>query len=142
VCAVSKEKCEELARRPVTPPVRGVAILIGIMIGCILAYAYQVNLPTLFYEMNVASLVVFVAIPLFSGFVVGLLSPLTCARDGLLVGLLSGLFNAIIATIKLIYATTLEPGEVYAFAVFAIMSISIWMILAAMAAYFAKRFYE
>jgi len=46
------------------------------------------------------------------------------------------------ATIKLIYAPEWEIGEVYAFSVFAIMSVFVWMILAAAAAELAKRFYE
>jgi Na+/proline symporter len=131
----------ELAKKPVAP-IRAVSILVGVMIGCILAYAYQVNLPTLFYEMNVAGLVAFVAIPMLAGFVVGLLNPSTGMRDGLLVGLLSGLFNSIMATIKLIYAPEWKIGEVYAFSVFAIMSVFVWMILGAVAAELAKRFYE
>jgi len=131
----------ELAKKPVAP-IRAVSILVGVMIGCILAYAYQVNLPTLFYEMNVAGLVAFVAIPMLAGFVVGLLNPPSGVRDGLLVGLLSGLFNSIMATIKLIYVPELQVSEIYAFSVFAIMSVFIWAILGAAAAELAKRFYE
>jgi len=124
------------------PPVRVISILVGIMIGCVLAYAYQVNLPTLFYEMNVASLAVFVTIPVLAGFVSALLHPAMAVKNGLYVGFFSGLFNSIIATIKLIYAPALMPSEVYAFSVFAIMSIFIWTILAAAAAVLAQRFYE
>lgn len=131
----------ELAKKPVAP-IRAVSILVGVMIGCILAYAYQANLPTLFYEMNVAGLVAFVAIPMLAGFVVGLLNPPSGVRDGLLVGLLSGLFNSIMATIKLIYVPELQVSEIYAFSVFAIMSVFIWAILGAAAAELAKRFYE
>ena len=130
-----------LANKPVAS-IRAVSILVGVIIGCVLAYAYQVNLPTLFYEVNVASLVVFAAVPLLTGFVVGLLNPSTGMRDGLLVGLLSGLFSSILATIKLIYAPVLEIGEAYAFSLFAIMSVFVWMVLAAAAAELAKRFYE
>jgi len=131
----------ELAKKSVVP-IRAVSILVGVMIGCILAYAYQVNLPTLFYEMNVAGLVAFVTIPMLAGFVVGLLNPPSGVRDGLLVGLLSGLFNSIMATIKLIYVPELQVSEIYAFSVFAIMSVFIWAILGAAAAELAKRFYE
>jgi len=131
----------ELAKKPVAP-IRAVSILVGVMIGCILAYAYQANLPTLFYEMNVAGLVAFVAIPMLAGFVVGLLNPPSGVRDGLLVGLLSGLFNSIMATIKLIYVPELQVSEIYAFSVFAIMSVFIWAILGAAATELAKRFYE
>ena len=130
-----------MANKPVAS-IRAVSILVGVIIGCVLAYAYQVNLPTLFYEVNVASLVVFAAVPLLTGFVVGLLNPSTGMRDGLLVGLLSGLFSSILATIKLIYAPVLEIGEAYAFSLFAIMSVFVWMVLAAAAAELAKRFYE
>jgi hypothetical protein len=79
---------------------------------------------------------------MLAGFVVGLLNPLAGTRDGLLAGLLSGLFNSIMATIKLIYAPEWKIGEVYAFSVFAIMSVFVWMILGAAAAELAKRFYE
>jgi len=122
--------------------VRSVSILAGIMLGCILAYAYQANLPTLFYEMNVASLVVFIAIPTLVGFIVGLLSPPTGFRDALIVGLLTGVFNSIIATIKLIFVSTLDPSEIYAFSLFAVMSVFIWMLLASVAAVVAVKFYD
>ena len=131
-----------MAKNP-EPPVRVISILVGIMIGCILAYAYQVNLPTLFYETYVwASLVVFVTIPVLAGFVSGLLHPAMAMKNGLYVGFFSGLFNSILATVKLIYAPALVPNEVYAFSVFAIMSIFIWMVLAAAAAMLSEKFYE
>jgi len=131
-----------LTEKPPVVPIRAVSILVGVMIGCIFAYAYQVNLPTLFYEMNVTSLVVFVAIPMLAGFVVALLHPATAVRNGLCVGFFSGLFNSIATIIKLIYVSILEVGEVYAFSLFAIISVFVWMILAAAAAELAKRFYD
>jgi len=138
-----------LAKEPPVVPIRAVSILVGVMIGCIFAYAYQVNLPTLFYEMNVYgvvgllySLVVFLTIPMLAGFIVGLLHPVMAVRNGLYVGLISGLFNSIIATVKLIYATDLAPSETYAFSLFAIASVFVWMVLAAVAAELASRFYE
>jgi len=131
-----------MAKKP-EPPIRVISILVGIMIGCILAYAYQVNTPTLFYETYVwASLAVFVTIPVLAGFVSALLHPAMAMKNGLYVGFFSGLFNSIIATIKLIYTSDLVPSEVYAFSVFAIMSIFIWMILAAATAVLAEKFYE
>lgn len=131
-----------MAKKP-EPPIRVISILVGIMIGCILAYAYQVNLPTLFHETYLwASLVVFVAIPVLAGFVSALLHPSLAMKNGLYVGFFSGLFNSILATIKLIYAPALIPSEVYAFSLFAIMSVFIWMILAAATAVLAQRFYE
>ena len=131
-----------MANKTPIAPIRAVSILVAIIIGCILAYAYQANLPTLFFEMNVPSLVVFLAIPLLAGFVVGLLYPVMAVRNGLLVGLISGLFNSIVATIKLIYAPTPSLGEAYAFSLFAIVSVFAWMVLAAVAAELATRFYE
>jgi hypothetical protein len=122
--------------------VRVVSILLGVIVGSVLAFAYQANLPTLFFEINVASLVVFAAIPLLAGFLVGVLHPPTGVRDGLLVGLLTGLVNSIIATVKLIFAEKLATGEVYAFALFAVMSVFIWMILGAAVAALASRLYE
>jgi hypothetical protein len=130
-----------MAKKP-EPPIRVISVLVGIMIGCILAYAYQVNLPTLFYEMSVGSLVVFVAIPVLAGFVSGLLHPALAMKNGLYVGFFSGLFNSISATIKLIFATILFPGDVYAFPFFAIISIFVWMVLAAAAAMLAQSFYD
>jgi hypothetical protein len=130
-------------------PIRVISILVGIMIGCVLTYAYQVNLPTLFFEINgysvvglLYSLVVFVTIPVLAGFVSALQHPAMAVKNGLYVGFFSGLFNSILATIKLIYAPALIPSEVYAFSVFAVMSVFIWMILAAAAAVLAQRFYE
>jgi len=63
-------------------------------------------------------------------------------KNGLYVGFFSGLFNSILATIKLIYAPALMPNEVYAFSVFAVMSVFSWMILAAVAAVLAEKIYE
>ena len=131
-----------MAEKTPVAPIRAVSILVAIIIGCILAYAYQANLPTLFFEMNVASLVVFLAIPMLAGFLVGLLYPVMAVRNGLLVGLISGLFNSIVATIKLIYAPTPSLDETYAFSLFAIVSVFAWMVLAAVAAELATRFYE
>ena len=137
-----------MAKNP-EPPIRVVSILVGIMVGCVLAYAYQVNLPTLFFEINgyslvglLYSLVVFVTIPVLAGFVSALLHPAMAVKNGLYVGFFSGLLNSILATIKLIYAPALMPNEVYAFSVFAVMSIFIWAILAAAAAVLAQRFYD
>ncbi len=131
-----------MAKEP-EPPIRVISILVGIMIGCILAYAYQVNMPTLFYETYVwASLAVFVTIPVLAGFVSALLHPAMAVKNGLYVGFFSGLFNSVIATIKLIYTSDLVPSEVYAFSVFAIMSVFIWMILAATAAVLAQKLYD
>jgi hypothetical protein len=96
----------------------------------------------LFFEMNVASLVVYASIPLFVGFLVGLLNPTSGIRDGLLVGMIIGLVNSVIATVKLIFASTLATGEVFAFALFALMSVFIWMILATAAAALASQLYE
>jgi len=129
-----------LAKTPVVS-IRMVSILVGIMLGFILAYAYQVNLPTLFDEMNVATLVVFVTIPALTGFVVGLINPPTGMRDALIAGFLTGLFNSIIAAIKLIFVSTLTLSEIYAFSLFAIMAVFAWMILASMAAVLATKFY-
>ena len=131
-----------MAKKPITPPIRGLSILMGVIIGSLLAYAYQVNLPTLFYEINVASLVVFVSIPLITGFIVGLLHPTMAFKNGVYAGLLVGLFNSIVASVKLIYETTLQASEVYAFSMFAVMSVFIWAFLAAVAAWLAQKFYE
>ena len=122
--------------------VRVVSILLGIIVGSVLASVYQANLPTLFFEINVASLVVFAAIPLLAGFLVGVLHPPTGVRDGALVGLLTGLVNSVIATVKLIFESTLATGEVFAFGLFAVMSVFIWMVLGAAAALLASRLYE
>ena len=131
-----------MAKRP-EPPIRVISILVGIMVGCILAYAYQMNLPTLFYETDMwASLVVFVTIPVLAGFVSALLHPALAIQNGLYAGFFSGLFNSILATVKLIYAPVLMPSEVYAFSVFAVMSVFSWMVLAATAAVLAQRFYD
>jgi hypothetical protein len=131
-----------MAKKPPVPPIRAISILVGVTIGCILAYVFQVNLPTLFFEMNVASLVVFLAIPLLVGFIVGLLSPDLAVRNGLYVGFFAGLFNSIVATIKLIFAPILIPTEAYAFSVFAVMSVFVWAVLAASSAMLAQRFYD
>jgi len=139
-----------MAKKP-EPPIRAISILVGIMIGCVLAYIYQVSLPTLFSQTWVFpqmstwdSLVIFVTIPVLAGFVSGLLYPALAMKNGLYVGFFSGLFNSILATIKLIYTPPLiREGEVYAFfSFFAIMSVFIWMILAAAATMLAQRFYD
>jgi len=125
------------------PPIRLISILVGTMIGCILTYAYQVNLPSLFHETYLwASLVVFVAIPVMAGFVSGLLHPTMAMKNGLCVGFFSGLFNSILATVKLIYSPIVITMEVYAFSLFAVMSVFIWTILGAVSALLARRVYD
>lgn len=138
-----------MSKKTQVVPIRALSILVAVIIGCISAYAYQVNLPTLFYGMDVYgtvgllySLVVFVAVPLLAGFVAGLLYPEMVVRNGLYVGLIVGVFNSVIAGIKLIYAPETAPGEVYAFSLFAILSVFLWMIFAAVAAELGSRFYE
>jgi len=131
-----------MAKKQVAPPMGVIAILLGAIIGAILTYAYQMNLPTSFYETNAASLVVFVAIPLITGFIVGLLSPANAFRNSLFAGALVGLFNSVLGGINLIYATTLREGEVYAFALFAIVAVFIWALLAAIAAWLGQKVYE
>lgn len=130
----------------VEPPIRAISIFVGIMIGCILAYIYQVNCEhaTLFYEMNVASLVVFFTIPMLVGFVSALLHPAFAMKNGLYAGFFSGLFNSVLATIKLIYTppALIMSNEFNAFPLLAIMSVFTWMILASAAAVLAQKFYE
>lgn len=127
--------------RPVAS-LRLVSILIGIIIGAVLAYAYQVNLLTLPESLNATSLVVFVSIPLLVGFLVGLLDPEKGVKDGALAGFISGLFNSVIAAVKFIFMSTLAADEVFAFSLFAIMSIFIWTILAGASAELATKLYE
>lgn len=128
------------------PPLRLISVLVGLMVGFILSYAYQVNLPTLIYEMNpaflLASAVVYVSVPLMAGFVTALLQPEMALKNSILVGLVSGLFNSVVATIKLIYAPAIKPGELYAFAVFAVMSVFVWVVLAMLAALLATKIFE
>lgn len=130
-------------------PIRPLSILVGVIVGFILSYAYQVHLPTLFYEIDgysivglLYSLVVFVAVPLLAGFAVGLLYTDMVIRNGLYVGLIVGVFNSVIASVKLIFAPDLVLREIYAFSLFAIVSVFVWMVLAAVAAELASRFYE
>jgi len=131
-----------MSKRP-EPPIRAISILVGIMIGCVLAYAFQVNIPTLFHETYVwASLVIFVTTPVLAGFVTGLIHPELALKNGMYVGFFSGIFNSIIAAIKFVYATEVMPSEIYAFSMFIIVSVFLWMILAATAAILAQKFYE
>jgi Na+/proline symporter len=122
--------------------VRFVSVLIGIIVGIVLAYAYQVNLETLPDKLNVTSLVVFASIPLLAGFLVGLLDPEKGVKDGLLVGLITGVFNSVVATVKFIFTSTLTANEVFAFSLFAVMSVFIWVVLAGASAELATRVYD
>lgn len=131
-------------------PVRTLSVLIGVGVGCILSYAYQVNMPTLSYERPLwDSFVIFASIPVLAGFVGGLLHPASALKNGLYIGFFSGVFNSILATVKmiLIYTPGVALNEVYgfgvySFCVFAVISIFIWMILAAAAGVLAEKFYE
>jgi len=131
-----------MAKNEVGPPKRAVSILVGILVGCVLAYAYQVNLPTLFYEMNVATLVAFAAVPMLTGFITALLQPEMALKNSIITGFISGLFNSVIATIKMIYTSPMEIAELYAFSVFAVFSVFVWMILAGAVALLAAKIYE
>lgn len=133
------------------PPIRIISILVGIMIGCVLAYAYHVNLPIFssdapfwFSGMFLwTGLVVFLTIPVLAGFVSALLHPTLAMRNGLYVGFFTGLFNSILGAIKLIYTVSpLEPATVNAFSLFAIVSIFTWTMISAAGALLGPKFYE
>ena len=136
-----------LADKPPVVTVRALCILVGVIIGCVFAYAYQASLPTVFYEIDgysislLYSLVAFFAVPMLAGFVVGLSHPTMAIRNGLIVGLITGIFNSIIASIKFIYAPVLDPGDVYGFSMFAITSVLLWTVLAGLAAGLSSRFH-
>lgn len=121
---------------------RLVSILIGIIIGAILVYAYHVSFVTLPDQLEVTSLIVFASIPLFVGLLVGFFDPEKALKDGVLVGFVIGVFNSVVAAVKFIFLSTLTVSEVYSFALFAIVSIFAWTVLAGAAAMLASKLYE
>ena len=131
------------------PPLRALSIILGTAIGCVFSYAFQTNLPTLLHEPKSPflggiwmSLIIFAGIPVLAGFVGGLLQPALAMKNSLYIGFFSGVFNSILATLKMIYSTSVTLNEVYGFCVFTVISIFIWMILAAAGGALAEKFYE
>jgi uncharacterized membrane protein YeaQ/YmgE (transglycosylase-associated protein family) len=112
------------------------------MIGAFLGYIYQITL--WMYQMELWgwwSLIALITIPALAGFIAGLIDPAMAMQNGLFIGLLSGVINAIMASIRLIYLPILpEVAVLYAFSFFAIMSIFLWMFIASAAGLLAKRY--
>jgi uncharacterized membrane-anchored protein len=100
------------------------------------------NLPSLVYDMNPASLLVFVTIPMLAGFTTGIIHPKKAIVNGLYAGLLSGVVNAIMAAFKMLFKPELTWQELYAFVFFAIASIFLWMIITCAAALLGKKAYS
>ena len=125
-----------------TRRIRVISVLVGTMIGCLLAYIFQVTL--WMYEIESWgwwSLIVLITIPALAGFIAGLIDPAMAMQNGLYIGLLSGVVNAIMASVRLIYLRRLpEVTVLYAFSFFAIMSIFLWMFIASAAGLLAKRY--
>lgn len=131
------------------PPIRFISILVAIVIAAVLSYAYHVVLPSfpmvttippdrIYFEMGVASLITFITIPMLTGFTTGLIHPKRAVANGLYVGLLSGVVNSIIASIKILFKPYLTWDEIYVFAFFVIISIFLWMIATAASTLLAK----
>ena len=122
--------------------IRLLSVLVGTMIGCFLAYIYQVTL--WMYEIELWgwwNVIALITIPALAGFIAGLIDPVMAMQNGLYIGLLSGVVNAIMASIKLIYLPILPSVTVlYAFSFFTIMSIFLWMFIASAAGLLAKQY--
>jgi hypothetical protein len=130
--------------------IRILSVLIGILIGSVLAYIYQMTLwryeigfvyqITPFY-LSVWNLVALITIPALAGFISGLIDPVMAMQNGLYIGLISGVVNEIMASIRLLLLPTIpEVTVLYAFSFFAIMSIFLWMFIASVAGLLAKRY--
>ena len=139
---VGKLREEEAKEMSKPPTIRMLSLLVGTMIGCFLAYFYQTNL--WMYEIELWgwwSLTALITIPALAGFIAGLIDPPMAMQNGLYTGLLSGVVNAIMASIKLIYLPELPSVTVlYGFSFFTIMSIFLWMFIASAAGLLAKRY--
>ncbi len=124
-------------------PLRGLSIIVAVIVASVLAYSYQMNLPSLVYDPpNLASLLAFVTIPLLAGFILAIIYPEKAILDGLVVGLLSAIVNSIMATLKLLFRSGTPPiPGVYAFAFFSIISIFLWMILASVSTMLGRQVY-
>lgn len=139
-----------MSRRPEIA-LRGLSILVSVIVACVLAYGYQMSLPSLVYvsesepiemhEMRVVSLLVFVTIPMLGGFVVGMIDPENAVINGLYAGLISGVVNSIMASLKTLFVYELGLEDIYAFAFFAIMSIFLWMVVTAATALLGREIY-
>lgn len=130
----------EMSKEPAVP-LRGLSILVSVIVASVLAYGYQMSLPSLVHEMGAASLLAFVTIPMLGGFVAGIIDPEKAIMNGLYAGLFSGVVNSIIAGIKMLFKPELLLEDIYAFAFFAIMSIFLWMIITATTALLGRKLY-
>lgn len=111
------------------------SIFVGVLSGIFLSYFYETYLPMT--NFNLQGLIVFLTIPSLIGFISGLIDKTHGTRNGVIIGLITGATNYFI-----FLAVTLEDQvKVEAdFAFFAVMSIFMWMILAAAAGRLAKEY--
>lgn len=141
------------------PPMRFISILVAVIVAAVLSYAYHAVLPSfpmvttvpleemlqtnmVYSQMNVASLIVFVTIPVLAGFLAGLIYPEKAISDGLYVGLFGGVINSIVGAFKMLFKQSLTWPEIYAFGFFIIISVFAWMVIAAIGASLGKELYR
>lgn len=114
------------------------AIPIGLFIGFILAFFYELFLPIL--EFDLKSLVVFLTVPSLAGFVTGALDKHDALENGFLIGVYSGVVNVLLALMRTIPTTgTVSFSFLSSFGVFMLISIFTWGFIGAAAAVLARQ---
>jgi len=115
-----------------------IAIPVGLFIGFVLAFFYELFLPIL--EFDLKGLVVFLTVPSLAGFVTGALDRRNALENGFLIGVFSGVVNVLLALMRTIPARgTVSYSFLSSFGVFMLISIFTWGFIGAAAAVLARQ---
>ena len=115
-----------------------IAIPVGLFIGFILAFFYELFLPIL--EFDLKSFVVFLTVPSLAGFVTGALDKRNALENGFLIGVFSGVVNVLLALMRAIPTSgAVSFSFLSSFGVFMLISIFTWGFIGAAAAVLARQ---
>lgn len=114
---------------------REVAILLGLLLGILLAFVFETTRPVA-KSFDEISLLLFLFIPIVAGLLTGLGDPRDPVRNGAFVGVAAGITNSLIAL-------TVAPRPIDSgVAFFLILSVLMWGLLSAVASTLSRFVYS
>lgn len=122
-----------------------VSILVGVMVGGILAYFYNIIIGVPIVDASASevwNVLIFVTIPVLTGFIAGMISRSKAIENGLMSGLLVGTINCLISS-ALVVLRNVEEELSYdsgSFAFFLIVMLFLWGVIGAMGGRLAKEY--
>jgi putative membrane protein (TIGR04086 family) len=122
-----------------------VSILVGVMVGGILAYFYNIIIGVPIVDASASevwNVLIFVTIPVLTGFIAGMISRSKAIENGLMSGLLVGTINCLISS-ALVVLRNVEEELSYdsgSFAFFLIVMLFLWGVIGAMSGRLAKEY--